>query len=117
MKKQPSLSRYACAAVVLTLLSGAGAVLGQQATPANAPASAATSSTEQGQTPLSETFDFREFQLKERQEALKDTRFEFQLRSFYFDREEFNGTRKQAWAFGGWAGVKTGYFLDLYELF
>src|SRR4029453_12877923 len=43
---------------------------------------------------------------------LKDTKFELNLRSFYFDRSDFNGSEKQAWAIGGWLGVKTGYFLD-----
>jgi hypothetical protein len=111
-----SLSLTSSGLALLMAWCGAGDLAAQQAvTPSsqpNAPLNAGTSSTEQGQTPLTETFDFREFQLKERQEALKDTKFEFQLRTYYFDREEFNGTRKQAWAFGGWAGLKTGYFLD-----
>src|SRR5205814_4550711 len=42
----------------------------------------------------------------------KDTKFEFNLRTFYFDRSDFSGAEKQAWAIGGWVGVKTGYFLD-----
>jgi outer membrane OprD family porin len=111
-----SLSRTSFGLVVLIACFGAGDLLSQQAvTPSsqpNAPATAATSSTEQGQTPLTETFDFREFQLAARKKALEDTKFEFQLRTYYFDREDFNGSRKQAWAIGGWAGVKTGYFLE-----
>ena len=43
---------------------------------------------------------------------MKDTKFEFNFRTFYFDRSDFNGSEKQAWAIGGWLGVKTGYFLD-----
>ena len=50
--------------------------------------------------------------MEKRRQALKDTKFEFNLRSFYFDRSDFNGAEKQAWAIGGWLGVKTGYFLD-----
>ena len=50
--------------------------------------------------------------MEKRRQALKDTKFEFNLRSFYFDRSDFNGSEKQAWAIGGWLGVKTGYFLD-----
>jgi outer membrane porin, OprD family len=78
----------------------------------NAPLDAATSSTEQGQTPLTDTFEFREFQLAARRKALEDTKFEFNLRLMYMDRNQFDGSYSQAFAFGGWAGLKTGYFLD-----
>src|SRR5439155_24913875 len=77
-----------------------------------APEDSALTSTEQGQTPLVDSFDFRQWRLEERRQALKDTKFEFNLRSFYFDRSDFSGAEKQAWAIGGWLGVKTGYFLD-----
>ncbi len=101
---------------VLMAWCGAGELIAQQAvtqsSQPNAPVDAATSSTEQGQTPLTETFDFREFQLATRQKALEDTKFEFNIRTFYFSREGFDGVRKEAWAIGGWAGMKTGYFLD-----
>jgi outer membrane porin, OprD family len=107
------------AAVIVAFLipwAGASGVLAQFAvTPssqANAPLDAAQSSVEEGRTPLTDTFDFRDFQLEERQEALKDTKFEFNLRTYYFNREGFDGVRKEAWAIGGWAGIKTGYFLD-----
>src|SRR5437764_8466802 len=76
------------------------------------PTDSALTSTEQGQAPLDESFEFRQWRLEERRQALKDTKFEFNLRSFYFDRSDFNGAEKQAWAIGGWLGVKTGYFLD-----
>jgi len=106
-------SRKAAVIVALTLAwSSAGTIMAQQAVTQPSPASVASSSTEQGQTPLSETFDFREFQLRERQEALKDTKFDFNIRTYYFGREGFDGVRKEAWAIGGWAGLKTGYFLD-----
>ena len=29
-----------------------------------------------------------------------------------FDRHQFNGSESEAWAIGGWLGLKTGYFLD-----
>src|SRR5205823_2554220 len=61
---------------------------------------------------LDESFEFRQWRLERRRQALKDTKFEFNLRSYYFDRSDFNGSEKQAWAIGGWLGVKTGYFLD-----
>src|SRR5437773_3871769 len=126
---QTSLRDYACTAVaLLAVLSGAGTVLGQQAgdidiwmaVPSDlslaveqvAPADSALTSVEQGQTPLDESFDFRQWRLEKRRQALKDTKFEFNLRTFYLDRSDFSGAEKQAWAIGGWLGVKTGDFLD-----
>src|SRR5205809_509204 len=77
------------------------------------PTDPALTSTEQGRTDLDQSFgDFRAWQLKERREALADTKVEFNLRTFYFDRSDFTGAEKQAVAFGGWVGVRTGYFLD-----
>src|SRR5207248_6123890 len=69
-----------------------------------APTDSALTSTEQGTTHLDESFDFRQWQLEKRRQALKDTKFEFNLRSFYFDRSDFSGAEKQAWAIGGWLG-------------
>src|SRR5205823_5153604 len=129
MSIRTSLRDYARTAVaLLTVLSGVETTLGQQekeidvwmAAPSDLtlavtqvePTDSALTSTEQGQTPLVDSFDFRQWRLEERRQALKDTKFEFNLRSFYFDRSDFNGSEKQAWAIGGWLGVKTGYFLD-----
>src|SRR5438067_7756876 len=138
MKKRTSLGEYARATVtLLTIMSGADSAFGQQekeidiwmAAPSDltlavtqvppvltvtqvAPTDSALTSTEQGHTTLEESFDFRQWQLERRRQALKDTKFEFNLRSFYFDRSDFNRSEKQAWAIGGWLGVKTGYFLD-----
>ena len=77
-----------------------------------APAGSALSSVEQGRTSLDDWYGWREWRLKERREAFQDTKFEINLRTFYFDRNQFNGSERQAWAIGGWVGVKTGYFLD-----
>jgi hypothetical protein len=138
MTRRTSLGEYACAATAfLAVLSGSDSVLGQQekeidiwmAGPSDlslavtqvppvltvtqvAPTDSALTSTEQGASTLDESFDFRQWQLEKRRQALKDTKFEFNLRSFYFDRSDFSGAEKQAWAIGGWLGVKTGYFLD-----
>src|SRR5213079_2632129 len=140
MTTRASLNRYAWAAgSLLTLLCGAGTVLGQheremdvwKAAPSDlslavtqvapalaveqvAPTDSALTSTEQGRTTdLDQSFgDWREWRLEERRQAFKDTKFEFNLRTFYFDRSDFSGAEKQAWAIGGWVGVKTGYFLD-----
>src|SRR5881398_2768036 len=138
MSIRPSLRDYACTAVaLLAVLSGRGTAFSQQekeidvwmAAPSNltlavtqippvltvtqvAPEDSALTSTEQGQTPLDESFEFRQWRLERRRQALKDTKFEFNLRTFYLDRSDFSGAEKQAWAIGGWLGVKTGYFLD-----
>src|SRR5438552_4106447 len=138
MKIRTSLGEYGRAAVAsLVLMSGADSAFGQQesktdiwiAAPSDltlavtqvppvltvtqvAPTDSALTSTEQGQTPLDESFEFRQWRLERRRQALKDTKFEFNLRTFYLDRSDFSGAEKQAWAIGGWLGVKTGYFLD-----
>ena len=72
----------------------------------------ALSSVEEGQTPLDGSYNLPSWRLEKRREAFKDTKFEVNLRTFYFDRNQFNGSEAQAWAIGGWVGVKTGYFLD-----
>src|SRR5438270_2065643 len=134
MKIPTSLGEYACATVtLLAMLSGANTALGQKeseidlwiAAPPDLtlapiavervpePDSALTSTEEGRTTDLDQSFgDWREWRLEERRQAFKDTKFEFNLRTFYFDRSDFNGAEKQAWAIGGWVGVKTGYFLD-----
>lgn len=129
MKRRTSLGEYGRAAVaLLVMMSGADTVLGQeqvwmeagtdpssdislgamQAVPGEDP----QSSVEEGQTPLDDSFDWRTWQLQKRRAALKDTKFEINLRTFYFDRHQFDGSESQAWAIGGWVGLKTGYFLD-----
>src|SRR6476660_2992777 len=138
MSIRTSLRDYACTTVaLLAMLCGIGTAFGQQEKETDvwttapfdltlavtqvppvatvtqvAPEDSALTSTEQGRTPLVDSFDFREWQLEKRRQALKDTKFELNLRSFYFDRSDFNRSEKQAWAIGGWLGVKTGYFLD-----
>ena len=127
MTIRTSLGEYVCAAVVLIAgLGGANTVLGQQevrldtrtAAPmgvslgveAAVPDEDAGSSVEEGQTHLAESFSERQLRLEERRGALRDTKFEFNLRTYYFDRNKFDGSESQAWAIGGWAGLKTGYF-------
>ncbi len=129
MSIRSSVRDYAFAlAALFTLLSGAEIVLGQQenemvvwtAAPSDlnlavtqvAPADSALSSIEEGRTSLDDWFGWRQWQLKERREAFKDTKFEINLRTYFFDRHQFNGSESEAWAIGGWLGLKTGYFLD-----
>ncbi len=129
MRIRTSFGKEACLAVALfVVVSCAGTAFGQKESETNAgtatssdlslaltdvvPVDSALTSTEQGHTDLDESFDYRQWRLEKRQQALKDTKFEFNFRTFYFDRSDFDGSEKQAWAIGGWLGFKTGYFLD-----
>jgi len=132
MKKRTSLGEFACATVaLLAMLSGADSVLGQQeskmdlwmAAPSDlslaveqvASEDTALTSVEEGRTPLDQSFGLPQGPLERQRpllEALKETTFEFNFRTFYFDRHDFNGSEKQAWAIGGWLGLKTAYFFD-----
>ena len=111
MKIPTSLGGYASAAVaLLAALSPADPVLGQQMTTPTPPPGAAESSNEQGQTPMDQSF--REFRLEKRRKAFEDTTFEVNFRTFFMDRNKFDGLEQEAWAIGGRAGLKTGFFLD-----
>ena len=73
----------------------------------------APDSIEQGQTQMTQSFDRRPIQTLLRESrfvGLRDTTFSVQIRSFYEDIDNFNGTESRAWTLGGLAGVKTGYF-------
>jgi hypothetical protein len=110
---------------LLAVLSGVATVHAQQQGRVDGGASAASeaprsvnddgtmSSTEQGRTPLPESFQSgREWRLEKRRGALRDTEFRFNIRSYYFNREKFDGSASEAFTIGGLVGLKTGYFLD-----
>jgi hypothetical protein len=72
-------------------------------------------STEQGQTSIDSSFEPKtrtETIREERRQAFRDTDFSAELRSFYMDSDNLNGSKNEAWALGGSAGFKTGYFRD-----
>jgi hypothetical protein len=78
---------------------------------------ASPTSTEQGQTSIDSSFEPKtraETIREERREAFRDTDFYAELRSFYMNSDNLNGSKNQAWALGGSAGFKTGYFRDLF---
>ena len=61
------------------------------------------SSTEQGQTPMSESFEpntRRERITEQRKAALEDTKCHVHLRTFYLDRDKFDDSESEAWAVG-----------------
>jgi hypothetical protein len=46
---------------------------------------------------------------------LRDTDLKIHWRSYYFDRENpENGSRNEAWAFGGWASYRSGWLFDVF---
>ena len=48
---------------------------------------------------------------------LRDTDLKLHFRSYYFDRENpEGGPRNEAWAFGGWAGYKSGWLFDVFGI-
>jgi hypothetical protein len=89
----------------------------QQAVP-NAAADTADSdrpsSTETGQSPLDESFtrSHEEWVRETRRKAWEDTKFDAQVRSYYLDRDKYDGSESEAWALGGSVGLKTGYFRE-----
>ena len=43
---------------------------------------------------------------------LRDTELKIHFRSYYFNRENPDGTENEAWAFGGWLAYRSGWLLD-----
>jgi hypothetical protein len=79
----------------------------------------APSSTEQGQTPLDESFgpkSHAEWVRQTRRKALDDTKINVQLRSYYLDRDKYDDSQSETWAIGGSIGLKTGYFRERFSL-
>lgn len=113
MMNSPFLIRsFASATASFFVLAGINAV---SAAPESADTNIkvpTTSSAEQGQTSLDEAFDLQQWRSSTRLKAWEDTTFKFNFRTYYFDRNKFDGSESEAWAAGGWAGLKTGYFLD-----
>jgi hypothetical protein len=76
-------------------------------------------STEQGHTQMSDSFLNRPIATLLDESSLvglRDTTFNSQIRSYYFDRDNMDHTTSLAWTLGGSAGVKTGYFGDFVAL-
>jgi hypothetical protein len=92
--------------------------MAQSAAPPDEEESTPTS-TEQGQTPLDSSFaprDHAAIVREERRQAFRDTDFYGELRSYFLGSDNFDGSRNEAWAVGGSAGLKTGYFRNLFAL-
>ena len=76
----------------------------------------APSSLEQGQTRMQDSFGpSREEWIKDtRRKAFEDTKFDVQARTFFLTRDKYDGSESEAWALGGSAGFKTGYFREFF---
>jgi hypothetical protein len=102
--------------------TGAAAVTQQLPDPSSSPAEDASapdepSSSEQGQATIEDLFSVPDRATRDRElrrKALTDTQFYSELRTFYMDSNNLNGTQNEAWALGGSAGFKTGYFRELF---
>lgn len=78
-------------------------------------ASPPTSSVEQGQTPLDEAFSGRPRRAPAAQAAAvapSGAKMYWDSRTMYLGRQNYDGSKAESLATGGWAGVKTDYFLD-----
>lgn len=47
---------------------------------------------------------------------IHDSKFDAQLRTFYFNRDKYDNTRSEAWAIGGWISFQSGYLADLFRV-
>jgi len=120
------LDRSAWAGAGLTALMAGNAwaqAVAAPPAPAAAPdpeADSSQTSSEQGQTHLDESFetedDRRERIRAQRRKAFEDTKFDVQGRTFLLDRDKYDDTESYAWAIGGSAGLKTGYFRDRFAI-
>ncbi len=79
--------------------------------PAAGQQASARNSAEQGRTSLRDSFS-GEYEEAVRKAEENATQFRYHFRSFYLSRDEFDGSRKEAWAAGGWIGAKTSYLAD-----
>lgn len=116
-----SLHATALAGAALLALAAGGAAAQSAPAPESAPAAdAPQSSTELGQTPLGESFETevdRRDRIRElRRQAFGDTAFDVQARSYVLDRDTYDDSEVYAWALGGSAGLKTGYFRDRFAI-
>ena len=71
-------------------------------------------SEEQGQTALSDSFG-KDYEEALRKAEAEEARFRYQFRSFFLSRKDFDDSRKEAWAAGGWVGARTSYLADRFS--
>jgi hypothetical protein len=97
------------------LTAAVGLCASMHAMAQQAPPQEEEDSTEQGHTQMDESFGpltYDEWVRQTRRKAWEDTDWSFQARSYYLGRERYDDSEIEAWAIGGSAGFKTGYFRD-----
>jgi len=53
---------------------------------------------------------------EDRNSFIHDSRYGAQLRSFYFNQDKYDKARSEAWALGGWAGLRSPWWGDVLQL-
>src|SRR5512146_1340616 len=128
-------SAWSATALGLALLIGASApALGQQQPaqdqlaqdqlgPEQQPIDISAESTEQGHTEMDQlNLANPEGELvapsaaKETAPFFRDTKWNAQLRSFYFDRDKYDGSTSEAWALGGSITYLSGWLGDFFRI-
>jgi len=110
--------RVACALAVAGLFATATAAAQTTTTTAPPAGDQEGDSNEQGQTHLDNSFGpqtYDEWVRETRRKAWADTDWNVQLRTYYLDRTKYDDSESEAWAIGGSAGFKTGYFRDRFS--
>jgi outer membrane porin, OprD family len=66
--------------------------------------------------PLERLFAPLKEAIKDLPPFLRDTDLKIHFRSYYFNRENPDGTQNEAWAFGGWLAYRSGWLLDIFGI-
>jgi hypothetical protein len=66
--------------------------------------------------PLIELFAPLREVIKDLPPFIRDTDLKIHFRSYYFNRENPNGSENEAWAFGGWLAYRSGWLLDTFGI-
>jgi hypothetical protein len=66
----------------------------------------------QEKPPIPRFFPWLKEKLKDTPPFFRDTKFDINIRTYYFNREQYDNTENEAWALGGSLSYKSGWFLD-----
>jgi hypothetical protein len=61
-------------------------------------------------------FPWLKEQLKDTPAFFRDTKFNLNIRTYYFYRDKYDDTKSEAWALGGALSYESGYFLDHFKV-
>jgi hypothetical protein len=120
-RRLPGYLRFLVTSLVLSF-AGVATALGQQL-PAEDQQLSAEQTTEQGHTEMDQiNLANPEGELvapeaaKETSPFFRDTKWSAQLRSFYFDRDKYDGSESEAWALGGSISYLSGYLGNFFRI-